>query len=117
MTKEIIGYGGSPYQVYKPYKTTMEMNCPKCNGITKTVLTRPIGDRYGNLINKHEVVRRKKCTQCNYRFYTHGLKNSNRYTKNPEKLLDNTEVIYVGSILDKNQKIRIIKENNKLVRK
>ena len=49
------------------------MNCPKCNGITKTVMTKPIGDRYGKLINKHEVVRRKKCTQCDYRFYAYGL--------------------------------------------
>jgi len=93
------------------------MNCPKCTGLTKTVLTRPIGDRYGNLINKHEVVRRKKCTKCNYRFYTYGLKNIGRYNRNPEKLLDSTQVTYVGTLPYKNQKIRIIEENNKLIRK
>ena len=93
------------------------MNCPKCGGITKTVMTKPLGDRYGNLVNKHEVARRKKCTQCDYRFYVRGLKNANRHNRNPEKLLDNTQVTYVGTIPYTSQKIRIIEGNNKLIRK
>ena len=93
------------------------MNCPKCGGITKTVMTKQIGDRYGKLINKHEVARRKKCTQCDYRFYTRGLKNRGRYNKNPEYLLDITKVIYVKTISHTSQKIRIIEDNNKLIRK
>ena len=93
------------------------MYCPKCGGITKTVMTKPLGDKYGKLINKHEVARRKKCTQCDYRFYTHGLKHTGRYNKNPEYFIYSTRVTYVGSLPYKNQKIRIIPENNKLIRK
>jgi hypothetical protein len=93
------------------------MNCPKCNGLTKTIMTKALGDRYGNLVNKHEVARRKKCTQCDYRFYVRGLKNANRHKRNPEEFLDNTKVTYVWSVEYKNQKIRIIEGNNKLIRK
>jgi len=93
------------------------MNCPKCNGLTKTIMTKALGDRYGNLVNKHEVARRKKCTQCDYRFYVRGLKNANRHKRNPEEFLDSTKVTYVWSVAYKNQKIRIIEGNNKLIRK
>jgi len=92
------------------------MNCPKCGGTTKTILTKHLGDRYGNLINKYEVARRKRCTQCDYRFYVRGLKNTNRHNRNPEKLLEANQVTYVGTMPYKNQKIRIIEKDSKLKR-
>tara|TARA_B100000965_G_scaffold356332_1_gene334242 strand:+ start:147 stop:416 length:270 start_codon:yes stop_codon:yes gene_type:complete len=89
------------------------MNCPMCAGITQTVLTRPVSDKYGNLINNHEVVRRKKCLICNHRFYTHGKKKKGRFDKSPENLLQNSQVVYIGF---KNQKVTILNESNKLKR-
>jgi|TARA_B100001094_G_scaffold239164_1_gene234676 transcriptional regulator NrdR family protein len=91
-------------------------NCPKCNGITKTVSTKAIGDKYGKLMNEGEVVRRKRCTRCNYRFYTHGLKNRGRHNLNPETILESHQVVYVGSCQRKDQKIQILSKNNQLKR-
>ena len=89
------------------------MNCPLCDGITRTVLTRPVSDKYGNSINKHEVVRRKSCTKCTHRFYTHGKRQKGRFSKYPETLLHNSQVAYIGY---KNQTVNIISKNNKLKR-
>ena len=92
------------------------MNCPKCNGLTKTIMTKALGDKYGRLTSEHEVVRRKCCTQCNHRFYTHGLRNRGRYNLNPETILESNQVIYVGSKLRKDQKIQILSKSNQMKR-
>ena len=67
------------------------IKCPKCNNDTTVVANKKVFDKYVDQNNfsskRNEVIRRRRCKTCNYRFYTHGI----------ETIIDDKQVSYVGS--------------------